>query len=184
MTSHYFGAIAQRDEPLTRARNHWRGEHLGIHEEGFVAMTSVLRVHRMMTLAIEQEFKTHDIKLNDYLLLVTLELSENGTRPIARLANSLMIHPTTATLATDRLEARRLLSRSPHPSDRRATLVTITQAGRDLLQRASAVLDKLDYGLPGVSGEDRAHLVSLARSTTPSPVRAVARAGLKGGTRG
>lgn len=159
MTSQYFGATTHRDDPLSRARNYWRGEHLGIDEEGFIAMTSVLRVHRMMTLAIEQEFKTHDIKLNDYMLLVTLELSDNGTRPISRLASSLMIHPTTATLATDRLEARGLLARGPHPSDRRATLVSITDAGRELVQRASAALEKLGYGLPGTSNEDRAGLV-------------------------
>lgn len=159
MTSQYFGASTGRDDPLSRARNYWRGDHLGIDEEGFIAMTSVLRIHRMMTLAIEQEFKAEDLKLNDYMLLVTLELSENHTRPIARLASSLMIHPTTATLATDRLEARGLLARSPHPSDRRATLVSITDAGRDLLQRASAVLGQLDYGLPGTSPEDRAALV-------------------------
>jgi DNA-binding MarR family transcriptional regulator len=159
MTSQYFGATTHRDDPLRRARNYWRGDHLGIDEEGFIAMTSVLRIHRMMTLAIEQEFKSHDIKLNDYMLLMTLELSENGSRPIARLANSLMIHPTTATLATDRLEARGLLARTPHPSDRRTTLVSITDAGRDLVQRASVVLEKLGYGLPGTSTEDRAALV-------------------------
>lgn len=159
MTSQYFGASPHRDDPLSRARNYWRGDHLGIDEEGFIAMTSVLRIHRMMTLAIETEFKSQDLKLNDYMLLMTLELSENHTRPIARLASSLMIHPTTATLATDRLEARGLLSRAPHPSDRRATLVTITDAGRDLIQRASSVLEKLDYGLPGTGSEDRAALV-------------------------
>jgi DNA-binding MarR family transcriptional regulator len=158
MTSQYFGATTHRDDPLSRARNYWRGEHLGIDEEGFIAMTSVLRLHRMMTLAIEQEFKAADLKLNDYMLLVTLELSERGTRPIARLAGSLMIHPTTATTATDRLEARGLLTRTPHPSDRRATLVTITPAGRDLVQRASVVLEKLGYGLPGTTSEDRAGL--------------------------
>jgi DNA-binding MarR family transcriptional regulator len=113
----------------------------------------------MMTVAIEHEFKAHDIKLNDYMLLVTLELSENGTRPIARLARALMIHPTTATLATDRLAARGLLTRSPHPTDRRATLVTITAQGRELIQRASAVLSTLDYGLPGTDPADRADLV-------------------------
>jgi DNA-binding MarR family transcriptional regulator len=62
-------------------------------------------------------------------------------------------------LATDRLEARGLLQRTPHPSDRRATLVSITDAGRDLLQRASAALGDLGYGLPGASSDDRAGLV-------------------------
>jgi DNA-binding MarR family transcriptional regulator len=150
-----------RSDPVSRARQHWRDQNFGEDEGGFLAMTSVLRVHRMMTTAIEQEFKPHDIKLNDYMLLMTLAMSDNGTRPIARLAASLLIHPTTATLATDRLEARGLLARSPHPSDRRATLVTITQSGRDLLQRATKAIEALDYGLTGTSDEDRADLVTL-----------------------
>jgi len=151
----------QRSDPLRRAREYWRGEHLGIDEEGFIAMTSVLRLHRMISIAIEQEFKKHDIKLNDYMLLVTLELSEKGSRPLARLARALLIHPTTATLATDRLEARGLLARSPHPSDRRTTLVSITGAGRELIQRASGALAALEYGLAGASLQDRSDLVEV-----------------------
>jgi DNA-binding MarR family transcriptional regulator len=156
----YTETTTPRSDPLQRARNYWRGEHLGIDEESFIAMTSVLRIHRLMSTAIEQEFKSHDLKLNDYMLLVTLELSENGTRSISRLARALLVHPTTATLATDRLEARGLLLRTPHPTDRRATLVGITDAGRDLLQRASAALEGLGYGLPGATPEDRADLVA------------------------
>ena len=150
-----------RSDPVSRARQHWRDQRFGEDEGGFLAMTSVLRVHRMMTTAIEQELKPHDIKLNDYMLLMTLAMSDNGTRPIARLAGSLLIHPTTATLATDRLEARGLLARSPHPSDRRATLVTITGTGRELLQRATKAIEALDYGLVGTTDKDRADLVTV-----------------------
>jgi len=144
---------------LSRARGYWRGEHLGIDEDRFIAMTSVLRVHRMMTVAIEQEFKAHDLRLSDYMLLATLELSENGTRSVSRIASGLMVHPTTATLATDRLEARGLLTRGPHAADRRVTLVTITPAGRDLLERASAALASVEYGMPGTTDADRTDLV-------------------------
>ncbi len=154
-------ASTHRSDPVSRARQHWRNQNFGADEGSFLAMTSVLRVHRLMSTAIEQELKPHDIKLNDYMLLMTLAMSDNGTRPLARLARSLLVHPTTATLAVDRLEARSLLARAPHPSDRRATLVSITDAGRELLERASAALEKLGYGLAGTTGEDRADLVEV-----------------------
>lgn len=150
-----------RSDPVSRAREHWRNQNFGQDERGFLAMTSVLRVHRMMSMAIEQELKPHDIKLNDYMLLMTLAMSDNGTRPIARLAGSLLVHPTTATLATDRLEARGLLVRTPHPSDRRATLVTITVAGRELLARSTKAIERLDYGLTGTNAQDRDDLVEV-----------------------
>jgi DNA-binding MarR family transcriptional regulator len=153
--------MPERSDPVSRARQHWRKQQFGEDEGGFLAMTSVLRVHRMMSTAIEQELKPHDIKLNDYMLLMTLAMSDNGTRPIARLAASLLVHPTTATLAVDRLEARGLLARTPHPSDRRATLVTITETGRDLLSRATKAIEPLDYGLTGTTSEDRTDLVAV-----------------------
>jgi DNA-binding MarR family transcriptional regulator len=144
------------------ARHFWRQQQgLGRGEDAFVAMSSVLRFHRLMTETVENELKKHQLNLTDYMLLMTLQLSKSGTRLISRLARNLLVHATTATLATDRLEARGLLERSPHPTDRRATLVSITAAGRDLVQRASHALEQFDYGLAGTSKEDRAELVEV-----------------------
>ncbi|MGQ0464155.1 MAG: MarR family winged helix-turn-helix transcriptional regulator [Sporichthyaceae bacterium] len=148
-------------DPVDWARHYWREQNLGPGEDAFVAMSSVLRFHRIMTVAVEDELKKHQLNLTDYMLLMTLQLSETGTRLVSKLAKSLLVHATTATLATDRLEGRGLLERSPHPSDRRATLVTITADGRALVVRASAALATLDFGLAGTSAEDRLELVEV-----------------------
>jgi DNA-binding MarR family transcriptional regulator len=148
-------------DPVDWARHFWREQGLGDGEDAFVAMSSVLRFHRLMTVAIEEELKKHKLNLTDYMLLMTLQLSRTGTRPISKLAKGLLVHATTATLATDRLEARGLLSRRPHPSDRRATLVAISDEGRALVQAASAALYGIEYGLAGTSAEDRAELVEV-----------------------
>lgn len=155
------GAAAKPSDPVAWARHFWRKQHLGDGEDAFIAMSSVLRFHRLMTVSIEEELKKHQLNLTDYMLLMTLQLSETGTRPVSRLARGLLVHATTATLATDRLEARGLLSRGPHPSDRRATLVTISDEGRALVRRASAALGAFEYGLAGTSVEDRAELVEV-----------------------
>lgn len=44
-----------------------------------------------------------------------------------------------ATDIIDRLEARRLVRRVPHPADRRARLVVVTRAGRAVCHRARSV---------------------------------------------
>lgn len=124
-------------------------------------MSSVLRFHRLMTELVETELKKHKLNLTDYMLLMTLQLSETGTRLISKLARSLLVHATTATLATDRLEARGLLARTPHPTDRRATLVSITDEGRALVRQASEALSAFEYGLAGTSKQDRAELVEV-----------------------
>lgn len=148
-------------DPVEWARHFWREQGLGSGEDAFIAMSSVLRFHRMMTESVETELKMHKLNLTDYLLLMTLQLSETGTRLISKLARNLLVHATTATLATDRLEARGLLARAPHPTDRRATLVSITEEGRTLVRGASEALSALDYGLAGTSKADRAELVEV-----------------------
>lgn len=151
----------QTHDPVDWARHYWRTQKLGSGEDAFVAMSSVLRFHRLMTVAVEEELKVHKLNLTDYMLLMTLQLSKTGTRPISKLAKALLVHATTATLATDRLEARGLLSRKPHPSDRRATLVEISEEGRALVRAATAALNTLEFGLQGTSTEDRAELVEV-----------------------
>jgi len=148
-------------DPVDWARHFWRKQGLGQGEDAFIAMSSVLRFHRMMTEAIETELKKHKLNLTDYMLLMTLQLSETGTRLISKLAKNLLVHATTATLATDRLEARGLLERTPHPTDRRATLVSITDEGRALVREASQALSQFEYGLAGTSKADRAELVEV-----------------------
>lgn len=136
-------------DPLDWAKHYWREHELDGGEVPFLVFSSLLRYHRMAVATVEDKLRAHDLNLTDYLLLMTLELSDSGTRLISSLARNLMVHATTATLATDRLEARKLLGRSPHPTDRRATCVTITAAGRDLVRAATKSLSDVEFGLAG-----------------------------------
>lgn len=151
----------QYTDPIDWARHFWHEQDFGDGEDAFLAMSSVLRFHRLVTDAVESALKEHELNLTDYMLLMTLQLSPTGTRLISGLARSLMIHATTATLATDRLEARGLLARSPHPTDRRATEVTLSAAGRKLVRAATATLRGTDFGFPGSTKKDRKDLISL-----------------------
>jgi DNA-binding MarR family transcriptional regulator len=116
-----------------------------------------MRFHQIMTDIVHTELKPYKLNVTDYMLLMTLQLSETGTR----LARNLLVHATTATLATDRLEARGLLKRAPHPTDRRATLVSITDAGRLLVREASRSLSAVDFGLTGTSKTDRLAILDV-----------------------
>lgn len=132
---------------------------------GFLAMTSVLRLHHLMTTAVEKSLRTKfGISLTDYQILKALQLSESGTWLLSRLAWHLMVHATTVTLAVERLEAKRLVKRHSHPHDRRATLVTITADGRELADDATDALARVDFGLPGLTA-------SQARSLTATIAR-------------
>jgi DNA-binding MarR family transcriptional regulator len=166
-------------DPVDWARHFWRRQGLGDSEDAFLAMSSLMRMHKLMTDALETQLRTHELNVIDYMLLMTLYLSETGTRLISQLARSLLIHATTATLATDRLESRELVARNRHPTDRRATLVSLTPAGRALATQVTADLSQINFGLPGSSLEDQRTVVAvlsrlrLAAGDTESPFKAV-----------
>ncbi|MWA03239.1 MarR family transcriptional regulator [Actinomadura sp. LD22] len=151
-------------DPIDWARHFWRRHGLGESEEAFIAMSSVLRFHRLMVDAAETALRPHKLNITDYMLLMTLQLSETGTRLISQLARSLMVHASTATLAIDRLQAQGVIQRTPHPTDRRAIQVTITAQGRTLLAQATASLREVEFGLTG-SHPDEQHTLTdtLAR---------------------
>jgi DNA-binding MarR family transcriptional regulator len=156
--------IAKPTDPVDWARHFWRRHGLGDHEDAFIAMSSVLRFHRIMVDTVEGALRPHKLNLTDYMLLMTLQLSETGTRLISQLARSLIVHATTATLATDRLEARGLITRNPHPTDRRAILVSITDPGRTLVGAATDSLRDCEFGFTGSTIDEQRELTEVLAS--------------------
>lgn len=59
-------------------------------------------------------------------------LSKHGSVRASELAQHLHIAPRSATEVVDALEAKGLVERAPDPHDRRAVLVGLTDAGREL----------------------------------------------------
>jgi len=136
-------------DPVDWAKHYWEQQGLDGDEQRFLALTSLLRYQRIVADMVDSQLKMHGLNMTDYLLLMTLQLSETGTRLISSLARNLLVHATTATLATDRLEQRELLQRSPHPTDRRATCVSITDLGRETANEATKALTGIDFGMSG-----------------------------------
>ena len=80
---------------------------------------------------------------------------------MAKASARLQVHPTSVTNAVDRLEKAGLVRRVPHPTDRRTTLVEITDTGRTLAVAATEDLNDRVFGLPGADGADLDKLVSI-----------------------
>ena len=148
-------------DPVDWASHYWEKRELGDHQEAFLAMSSTMRLHRILVDSLEKELKNFGLNLTDYLLLMTLVLSENGTRLLSRLAWNLMVHATTITLATDRLEAQGLLRREAHPTDRRATCVTISDKGMKLALKATDALKQIEFGLTGSNPAGQRQLITV-----------------------
>jgi len=65
-------------------------------------------------------------------------LSEDDGRSQRALSTELGIHRNVMVTVVDKLEQRGLVKRMPHPGDRRAFAVTLTEKARDLLPKLDA----------------------------------------------
>ena len=78
--------------------------------------------------------------------------------PMGELAATLGIDPPYMTIVVDDLEAKGLVERRPHPTDRRAKLVVATRRGKDAARRAEAILSTPPTQLTDLDGTDLSEL--------------------------
>ena len=91
-------------------------------------------------------------------------LGRHGPMRLSELAQHLRIAPRSATEVVDDLEKAGLAERSPDPRDRRATLVSVTERGIEVLTaiRKARVAEAESY-FGVLSDEDRAELARILR---------------------
>jgi DNA-binding MarR family transcriptional regulator len=76
-------------------------------------------------------------------------LRESGPVVMRALSDRLGVSPRTVTGLIDSLEADGWVTRSPHPSDRRATIIALTPASETTLDRLTVSYDALAHDLLG-----------------------------------
>ena len=89
------------------------------------------------------------------------ELRRHGKIRLSELSGHLHIAPRSTTEVVDALETRGLIQRRPDPSDRRATLVELTEHGVSVLGAIRGTEAGQVFGR--LSQADRAHLARLLR---------------------
>jgi len=125
------------------------------------ALTSIMRAQQLMLSRVEAALRPFELTFARYELLTLLGFTRDGALPMASASARLQVHPTSVTNTVDRLEAAGLVRREPHPTDGRATLVVIDQAGRDLAARATDALNTQVFGDLGIAQHDLDALMSI-----------------------
>ncbi|RRQ25499.1 MarR family transcriptional regulator [Rhodococcus sp. Eu-32] len=147
-------------DPIAEAHRQWTKHGWGDVADGMAAVTSLMRAQQIMLARVEEVLKPTGLTFSRYELLTLLTFTKNGALPMAKASARLQVHPTSVTNAVDRLEAAGYVQRTPHPSDRRTTLVEITESGRALAVNATEKLNDQVFGKPGLAKE---RLTSLVR---------------------
>ena len=104
------------------------------HSTGDLVMALARRVRREHADSLAE----WDVTPSQARALRVLASHAEGMRPSA-LADELRIAPRSATDVVDGSAARGWVARTPDPTDRRATVLTLTDDGRDLVDRIEGV---------------------------------------------
>jgi DNA-binding MarR family transcriptional regulator len=147
-------------DPIAVARSNWVRSGWGDVADGMVAVTSVMRAHQILLARVESALRPFDLSFSRFELLRLLAFSRTGALPITKASDRLQVHVTSVTHAIRRLEADGMVTRIPHPTDRRTTLVQITESGRSLVECATAILNKQVFADIGMSDDQARALVS------------------------
>lgn len=136
----------------------WALERPDLDVSAMGVIGRLARVQRLVEAEVRATFARHDLDAPSFDVLATLRrnAAAGGLTP-AGLMRSGMVTSGAITQRLDRLEERGLVQRSPSDADRRSVLVSLTDAGRDLVDAALpdhvATEDRLLSGLDAVQRE-------------------------------
>src|SRR5439155_14830461 len=103
-----------------------------------------------------------DMCLSDFAILEAL--LHKGPQPVSELGRRIDLTSGAMTTAIDRLEARRLVTRADHATDRRAWVIHLTPEGRALITKVFARhRDAMERAMRGLSKTERATLTDLLK---------------------
>ena len=94
-------------------------------------------------------------------------LAAEGPQIMSALSETLGVTPRNITVLVDGLEAEGLARRTPHPDDRRATIVELTDTGRDMVAGAfSTHVERVAQVFEGLTQREQATLLKLITKVT------------------
>ncbi|WP_433264407.1 MarR family winged helix-turn-helix transcriptional regulator [Actinosynnema sp. CS-041913] len=146
-------------DPIARAAELWE-KRIG-PSTSMAAVTSVMRVQQIIQSAVDTALKPHGLTFARFEALVLLTFARTGSLPMRVMGERLQLHPTSVTNIVDRLEADGLVRRNPHPTDRRTTLVEITEAGHTRREAATEAVVGVEFGLRGLTDRQTEQLTDL-----------------------
>ena len=97
---------------------------------------TVISVAAHVEAELEEALAEHRLSRPSFLVLDALERAEGHTLNQRDLVSALRRTSGTLSVRLGRLERARMITREPDPENRRSVTVTLTDRGRELVQRA------------------------------------------------
>ena len=143
----------------------WRRERPELDHTPIGIVGRISRLARELEARLEPVYRDHGLEPGWHDILATLR--RHGApfrlRP-TDLTNASMLTSSGTTKRLDKLEQAGLIARSPDPGDRRGTLITLTDAGRELIDRLTPAHLENERGIiAALSEAEQRDLAELLR---------------------
>jgi DNA-binding MarR family transcriptional regulator len=156
--------VAERDG-VDLILEQWQRERPDLDPSPIGVIGRISRLARELEQRLEPVYREHGLEPGWHDVLATLR----RTGPPYRLrptefSSALMLTSSGTTKRLDRLEQAGLIERAPDPDDRRSILITLTDAGRELIDSVTdAHLANEQRLLSALSEVERTRLADLLR---------------------
>ena len=122
----------------------------------------LMKAHRSLKRHAERSIEALDVCLSDFAILEAL--LHKGPQSVRDLGRRIDLTSGAMTTAIDRLEARGLVARADHATDRRTWVIHLTAEGRVLITRVFAGHERaIERAMRGLSKTERATLTDLLK---------------------
>ncbi|GEP38102.1 putative transcriptional regulator, MarR family protein [Nocardioides psychrotolerans] len=148
-------------DPIREAHQQWLDHGWSEAADGMAMVTSLVRVQQLLLERIDAVLRPLDLTFARYEALRLLSFSSAGAMPMTRLGSLLQVHPSSATSAVGRLERQGFVRRLGQDADRRVVLASIAEAGRNVVERATAQLNTTVFERPQLDPEAVTTLTAL-----------------------
>jgi DNA-binding MarR family transcriptional regulator len=144
----------------------WAGTRPDLDLSALAVIARVDRLRRIFDAEQAATFAEYGLDGPDFSALVTLRrLDQPGGVTQRQLMQALNLSSGTVSVRVDRLTERGLVSRATDPADRRNSLISLTQAGRDLFEAVTPVhIATENRLLSALSTQQRYELACLLRA--------------------
>lgn len=150
-------------DPIEEAARQWRRHWGPSHVAEMAAVTSIMRVQQILLARLNEVLEPFGLTFARYEALMLLHYSRAGALPLGKIGGRLQVHATSVTNLIDGLERAGYVIRSPHPTDRRATLGGITELGRQTALAATEALHDIRFGTEPLRKAELKVLTDLLR---------------------
>ena len=153
-----------RFDPIDEAGRQWRRHWPDSPVAAMMAVTSVMRAQQILLNRLNLALEEFGLTFARYEALMLLYLSRAGSLPLGKMGDRLQVHPASVTNLINGLERDGLVTRTPHPSDRRTTLATVTPGGREVADAATRALHDIRFGTAPLDDEQLSAITEVLRA--------------------